>query len=163
MHQRVCVGYYLLAFGHTEWPVWELALHQMTMFCYRGTAWPCRLQGVPHHQLCRLGPGPSGGTGDVGSRFGQGRGTVGAAGWSGGLRVTLWSRASKERGREKEEAGSFVGGWCLPSRCREMEGAWGQDLVGDAGLGKNPGWSREPQTFWNAFFKKKGSWEREQQ
>ena len=70
--------------------------------------------------------------------MGQGRRMAGAARWSGGLGATLWSRASKERGREKEKAGSFVGGWCLPSWCREMEGARGQDDVGDAGLGKIP-------------------------
>lgn len=114
MHQRVHVGYYLLAFGHTEWPVWETALHQMTMFCYRGTAWPCWLQGVPLHQLCRLGPGPSGGKGDVGIRFGQGRGD------GGGCRVEWGTQGdsleqSIQRKREGEGGNGELCGGLVPS------------------------------------------------
>lgn len=126
---------------------------------YWGTTWPCSwfpppaLRGIPHRQLCQLGPVEEKREG--GSGLGQGKGTVGAVGWSGGLEATLWSRVSKERGREKEKAGMLVRGWCLLSWCREMDGVWELDDVGDAGLGKNQEWLCKLQTFWNAFFKKK--------
>lgn len=92
-------------------------------------------------------------------------------GHGGGCRVEwgTWDNPleqSVQRKRAGEgESRNALQGWCLPFRCREMEGVWEQDNVGDAGLGKNQEWSCKLQTFWNAFFKKKkkGSWEGEQQ
>lgn len=137
MHHHVCVGYYLLVFGHTEWPVWEICLPHNDNW---GISWPRRL--LPPTSTTGHSPSPAvlAGTGAQ-QRREAGWQQVGAGqGDGGGCRVEWGTRGTSleqnvQRKREGEgESGKLCGG-LVPSL----------PVRGD-GVGMGIGWGRGCRT-----------------